>query len=576
MKYWKWLVIYFLPLILQGQEVSKATAKVITQQLFEVEILSEKGKQDLLSQIESVYVDSLSQSFFRTSPKDDTLKKEIRSTQFPYGKMTKERILNYLALLFDMEYRNRQRHPEMELAILKAGIATNPLDSSLFKIKYKSLDTNEIGLIHPLQSTMGMHLTKTLEDVKKIGLIDERVERELKKVIKKSRRVTEYILLKLAAQKVHYYQNYLRYKSEQLALLEKLQKNNRLSHENYQTLVESYQPYELKSSLDIIQLCEYALYVDLSNYPQEPTLLYTQLFKELKTFFPSLEFYNFEIEQNGDVLAVSFELEGRAYQKQFPHYVKHHTDKHGTSKSIPSISFDFHRLINKALADHQLPERIYYVYYKHKQLYNPWTLGYILLEKSERDLWTDGSLSQEVHGAFLTEFEIDNLIKDFETLGILAHLTPTQIEKSRQVLKGKNLKCYTDLLKCFEGVIADFNGSAIAETIYEDYTNAMAMVSKNQFSPANVIYYCEENEHDLQEKCYLEFEIGIKKYTFHFESSTWVDESLVSKINKLLKVHHIDGQFYVTDGVLSTIFLTAEQHDYLFQHYPALFGQWRF
>lgn len=138
------------------------------------------------------------------------------------------------------------------------------------------------------------------ERLKAIKLIDQRVYDELVKWLEKGRikLINDFGFFIYAARQTWFYDNYEDQKRLQFKYIDSLQVVKLLSKEKGDSLKKSYQPYELKSKVDILSLSNYAVVIpkEHGNFTREE--IYENLFKQINTkLIPALKFTDFSVSE---------------------------------------------------------------------------------------------------------------------------------------------------------------------------------------------------------------------------------------------------------------------------------------
>lgn len=138
------------------------------------------------------------------------------------------------------------------------------------------------------------------DKLRAIQLIDKKVYDELLKWLEKDRikLINDFGFFIYAAKQTWFYDNYTSEKNIQFKFIDSLQVAKMLSKEKADVLKQSYKPYELKSKIDILALCNNVLIIpkEQGNFTREE--IYQNLFNEVKNkLLPDLSFSDFSVKE---------------------------------------------------------------------------------------------------------------------------------------------------------------------------------------------------------------------------------------------------------------------------------------
>jgi len=151
-------------------------------------------------------------------------------------------------------------------------------------------------LIHPKRSVLGKHIYKTLTDLQKIGLINERIYQDVLAEIKSGRLFMENLVVNHAFERSKYYEDYDRKQARELAFLDSLEKYELITATNKISLINSYEPFELKGKFEILPYCNQAKIIQVPNKEKSPAEVYEAYFQTIKTLLPNFEYSNFQFK----------------------------------------------------------------------------------------------------------------------------------------------------------------------------------------------------------------------------------------------------------------------------------------
>ncbi|MBT34050.1 MAG: hypothetical protein CMO01_30675 [Thalassobius sp.] len=586
-----------------SQTLSKEEAIHIAQQLYEVEILSEKGRDSLISNIENEILENAKRpdlfnndvnlinstsnlsiiSFLESAFESESLYRSGRL-------IDRNEFLKEIYQKFNIDPDNLpQNLSDAEKNVITLAIETKLKEFEGFKLeaaikdeenvpKQKSkltfahnlVNTSEYGLIHSNRSAFGKTLMKTLNDLLSVGLINQKVYDETLASLLKDGFFDENQLIRFIMEKAAYYDKFAENKANEIALINQLNKAGVISHQNRDLLIDSYQEWELKDKYGFLPYCKNAKTFDLSNYPTDPTKAYQQIFKEIKSIVPGFDFEDFQV-QIKDVnpkseypeldIKISFKVESIEYQYAFLKY---------NNKKF-SVNSDFHAGINKWLADQNAKERLYYANKKEPHsAYNFNEFGLILLTEEQFDTWGDPNydyfLTSQSHDNSFNTHNIQKIIRKYEKIGLFDHLANTEIIEGKEKVKNGIIKSYKDILLCFPKTFAlDY----WEEGGLKSLTRELDSISRGYFSPYNIKFSFNENE-DI-----FSFDFNNVTYKADLnEGNNNRTANAIELINSALKENHVKGKVYsCTDNGYADcyLFLTKSQYKYLKKHQPELF-----
>jgi hypothetical protein len=138
------------------------------------------------------------------------------------------------------------------------------------------------------------------DKLRAIQLIDKKVYDELLKWLEKDRikLINDFGFFIYAAKQTWFYDNYSSQKNIQFKFIDSLQTVKMLSKEKADLLKQSYQPYELKSKIDILAQCNNVIIIpkEQGNFTREE--IYQNLFNEIKSkLLPEFTFSDFSVKE---------------------------------------------------------------------------------------------------------------------------------------------------------------------------------------------------------------------------------------------------------------------------------------
>jgi hypothetical protein len=599
---------------MHAQTLTKSQAIAYAQQLYQVEILSVKGKQELIKRIEagdlerpSIQADSIvikqgvsvsKLLFFCSQAFDNELHyrsgialsmEMANQIQKKTGNQPgKEIYVEKLSKVYE------QRWLASEAYQIEQRIATEdtlPETANGWTV-YPPLQpqTKDHGYIHSKRSALGKTITRTLNDLRRIGLIDEKIHRDVLTEIRAGNAYLEMLVVGFAAQRAAYYEDFADNRAKEIAFLQHLKEKQVLSEANYRKLVASYQAYELKKKFDFLPYCNQAKVFDLATYPLEPAQYYEQIFKQVKQILPDFNYRNLTIElqsqQGQDTefieqnVSISFEVDGRKYRNHFYHNsVRKVPQSDDRPDSLPRISTHFHKGINKWLADKNSPQRLYYANkFEAGSAYSSHMFGLIQLTEEQFKAWgtyhSDYFLSKQSHDNTFNSDNIQRIAAEYERIGLFSHLTAAEKDQARIKLEESEIDSYQSILLCYPKTIVYFDWeTGNLENPYQALTSRFSEASRGAFMPTKIKDTFQKDW--KKKKTRYGFEWKGKQYEVELKmSSDWLDPKFIELIEKAMTENQLDGKMYycLDDGqAAGYIFLTKAQHQYLKAKQPALF-----
>ncbi|RYU95111.1 hypothetical protein [Emticicia agri] len=138
------------------------------------------------------------------------------------------------------------------------------------------------------------------DKLRAIQLIDKRVYDELLQWLEKDRikLINDFGFFIYAARQTWFYDNYAAQKALQISFIDSLQATGMLAKEKAEMLKNSYTPFEIKSKIDILSLCNNVVVIpnEQGNFTREE--IYKNLFSEIKNkLLPEFAFSNFSVKE---------------------------------------------------------------------------------------------------------------------------------------------------------------------------------------------------------------------------------------------------------------------------------------
>jgi len=452
-----------------------------------------------------------------------------------------------------------------------------------------TLPVNEYGFIHEKCSVLGKTFFTTFSKLKEIGLIDQKIHDEIVKVVSKLNIPIETYAMNYATSRAIFYEDYEEEKVEEYEFIKNLHKYNLISDKNLKILLKEEKEQRLRSKYELIKYCENAKVFDINNYSIDASQGYQEIFEEIKTLLPDTKIKNFKAEiitgieeWGGDLLeenlSISFDVNGNTYSCQsFYDFKKINPETNETLEqdTILRISDDFHKGINKYLADKNSDYRLYFSEKDEiGQVYDN-EFSVILMTEKQAAAWGEHTydlLSRENHSNEFNTKNIQKFIAACDSLGLFSHLSQEEIDKAHKCIEELQNRDYQSVLYCFPKTIVAFDWeTGNLENPYEELTLAFGEASRGAFTPTNIIDTFEDSW--KKETTLYSFEFKGKTYQEELPMKTdWLDYGFMKLMEKAMEEHHVAGEFRYC-GYNGSIFLSDAQHEYLKKNYPTLFPE---
>lgn len=603
---------------LQAQKLTEKQAITYAEKLYQVEILSEKGKNYLIARIENkeikrnkisdlntggiTILDSLcissillscanmfeSDFNYRTGIKEYVrILKEDKEISNLMDSGNEEQMEKGQKLLEEKMTNFEGLKIEEEIAI--EDDTTGKVSEEYITFPPLSFVGNidDFGFVNLKRSVFGKQNLRTLQELKSIGLINDIVYTEVLEIISQSYLGT-HRLFEFLSERTAFYEDFEENKMMELQFINNLQKQNLISKEKQNELVSSYKPFELKQKFDFVRYCDKAIIFDVTKLPQEPEKAYPIIFDKIKSIIPDFEFMNLHakividdrspdfIEEKIDL---SLEAKGRKYKTNFFYdFVKKNPKKEDEVDTLFQIGKNFHKIVNKFLADQNSEYRLYYANKtEFGNAYGKTEFGLILMTEDQAKAWGVSSyfIFEESHDNRFNSDNIKAIIVDYEAIGLFKHLTQEEIKIGKDKIQESIINSYSDILNCFPRVTLYIGWETGNFTNpYEELVKDISLISKDLFNPTQIIDTFEKNKNKKTTK--FGFTLKGKKYSKDLEMmGDNLDYAFLELIEQAIKEQKIGGQIYYCndDDEATYIFLTSAQYKYLKENQSDLFSE---
>jgi hypothetical protein len=562
----------FISMKTAAQTISMEQAERFVSLLVQKEILNNKGKEVLLEEM-----------------KKENIEVEFRSTVKPIThirrELTKETILQFCSMAFAGEQLYRiDNNLKVEQTIPHEDSLIRKTRSFRFVPEASGKYT---GCLSNKRSILGYTRSRTLKEVKDIGLISDTVYTEAKSALADSSIEDEVALMQFLTDRSVYYTYYEFNRQQQTEYIEKITAVGLLTEEEKSKLLQSYKPFELKSVAGILAYSDRCRLIDLANVTNEPAKIYQRIFEAIKTLIPSFNYTHLQthISETRDNslmrqdLTLSFKVDTNLYTNTlFYHYYKIHPEPNDRPDLPAKFSEGYHEGINKWLTDAESPYRLYTI-----NTQNP-IPGYfrqdqavlLLLKEGEADLVSKDVyvISRESYDRRLSKKNIEKLLEQFTEVGLFKHLSKEEMDLAKMKVASNTMNSIEDILMQFPKTIVVFDWeSGNLKNPYEELTTKFSFASRGAFTPTNITDEYKKGW-EKAKKIKYSFTFNSKKYEAMLPfKGDWLEPEFLNMIKRALKENNVDGDIYycIDNGQEGGyIFLTEEQYRFIKENYPDL------
>jgi hypothetical protein len=173
-------------------------------------------------------------------------------------------------------------------------------------------------------------------------------------------------------------------------------------------------------------------------------------------------------------------------------------------------------------------------------------------------------LSEQSHENSLTSKRIDQWLELFQRIGLLSHLTPSQVAAGHKAIKQSYITSPDELLMAFDDlVVIVYYENSNPYNPYQELTRSFAAASRGAFTPTHIT-----NEFDADKQTAGQsFVWQGKQYKIKLEyAGDWLDSKFFSFLETVVAQTVLDGKFHniFNNGEVGTyLFLTDAQHQAL-------------
>lgn len=585
-------------------------AMEIAKQLYQKEILSEKGQNILLARLKAGKLVRMRQPTM-SDGEISMVEGAYASTflqfcteaflrEFSFRMALEERKKIMMALynqnLPDKEFDRVYQEEIAKVAAIQIEVnipwEDAPPTKQWSSHMNAAFDTNSddmpTQLVHANRSVTGKTRSRTLKELLEIGLINETIYQEIATQLEGGNVIPEYELLQMAAQRMIVMEDFDYHKQDQLKLIDRLVTYQVLSPSQKESLIESYRPFELKHKFDFLPYCRQQQQFNVVHLSADPQLAYSTLMKELFSLIPNFNYQQLTVRVDSTTLphsaqkgvCISFQSDEITYQHLFLQSFKPEHLKKNAGDTVLLINNTFYQGINKWLTDQQSPYRLYFAHQPFpRDPKNKEKFALLLLSQQQFNAWgmsnSDPFIYPESHDNTFTTDHIQHIIQVYDSLGLFSHLSPEELAKAQNGISLSSISRYRHILGTFPRMYANFSWKIVEKNPYERTLQRFAAISRGVFDPDNIVDNYQRCEN---EPLWIFYYKG-KSYAKPISCAEgWMLPEGFELIEEALKENQINGRFYACyswhDGdIIRYLFLTNEQYTYLKQHQPSLFEE---
>jgi hypothetical protein len=565
------LLLTLLPLVTQAQNIYLKDAEAYADSLVKKEILKEKGKSKLLKEIggKSTEIEN---------------RFAIDGTIYTNSKPSKEAILKFCSRAFYEAMVYRVVH---QTDVERKIVAQDSLKLSAQWVSLPPGTMAEEDLIHPNRSTIGFTRNQTLQVFKEIGLISDMVYQDCKKALEKGTVTNEVNLVTMMLDRSVYYTYYDFNLNKQHEYINRLAAAGILSPEAKVRVLNSYQPYELKSIPQILAYSHRSLVIDTDTLSADPKVAYPVIFRAIGELVPDFKYGELRVtmqEEKEDNMVrqdvtLRFKADSNEYVHTFFHdYRKEIPDPRDTVRRTVKVDPDFQKGVNKWFADRESKYRLHVVSMPDVGSTSGSVIrtSLVILREEEVDVVSKEPevLSRESFDSRLNRKNMENLLQALGEQGLLGDMEQPQIDTLKQKLYADNIGSIMDLFDSIPHIIVPvYWETANLEDPYKELTIKLAAASRGVFTLSNITDDFAKGFKGAKKVKYG-FTMNKKRYeTMLNFKDDWLDDSFIELIRKAVKENKVNGDLYYCQNGTSVIFLSPEQLAFIQSNYNELFTE---
>jgi hypothetical protein len=372
-----------------------------------------------------------------------------------------------------------------------------------------------------------------------------------------------------------------------MAFAKKLKSINIVVGKRYDSLLLAIGQGKIEYAIDFLNYSDKALIIKGYEYPEEPKSYLEPIHRSTMSVLPDLQFSNFnyvilldsaesDLKNKYYNITISLRSNGKEYKHKSSYYSYDVAKKLYYDKQIDYQ--EYYQIFNKILADMQSPYRLHRVEWDHDGVIEWETFGIMALTKEQADSLHKGmSYIRPSYESFknnLTSERISSAIEEYRKLGLLAHLTNSQIEQAKAQNLENRKNNLNEILQAFPGIIHTFDTElSNLDDPYAELVREYARISRHEFHPTEV---SDDFDIEKNSKATVKFKLGDKQYQKQLTiEEDWMDGAFFDFIDDVVAENQLPGKFYqlYSGGQeASLIYLTEAQYNYLRQHQLLVFS----
>ncbi|MES2111860.1 MAG: hypothetical protein V4577_24090 [Bacteroidota bacterium] len=427
------------------------------------------------------------------------------------------------------------------------------------------MSVNFSGTNKRWQDSVNISLRPLLENIKKAGLLNDRIYRRALAGIDSGRYQADVVMVRSLGE--------MSFRLEWLApakllpVAKQLHEAGIVSDSLFIGFENDIKAEKIESVIELNKYCRLDRIISMAKYPDDPNIWLEQLHRDIASILPNLNFTGFSYTAIPDTsyslpgvrFMISLNCNGRTYKHLSPSFLT----RDGEVKPGHIFLEDFYRIFNKILTDQQSPLRLHsiiYTYGNDGDNYSRW--AFIALNAKQAEAIMAGPClsymfaTTEDYDNTLTSAKIDSLVAGWRDIGLFAHLSDAEISKAMDKAIAADRYPADVLLNNFPGVVytmdSIFNSPELS---YKMLLFQLAKITHGKFSPVKI------SEHKDKNGLTLRYFSNGKPHSYRFRSKFWMgDKNLPAFIRGLGTENGLDGNFYMLPYREGVIYLTKQQH----------------
>jgi hypothetical protein len=467
-------------------------------------------------------------------------------------------------------------------ALKESDSSSSAIIAALLQVQYKALGIDYSNWIAISWDTVGSPEAIARGEELLDGLVQCEVIDDQQRRIVQSQIAPEHLYHPAQVlTKLHHLAAYKAYIAPEpmLAFADSLHRAGIVPDDRYPALKDDIRAGKLTRHYQLLDYVTHGVHFDLAQMSGDAGQYLPVIYRRVANILPALAFTDFRYEiikdernSTPDYVAyntvVSFNVNGIPYRHKSFIAPDHAGKQYGYLGYIDEQ--EFYQIFNQVLTDHRSPYRLHLVpalmkYFPGNYQY----FGIIALTQPQTSVLSRGTslfgiIHEESFEDALTADEIKQAIRTFRQAGLLAHLTPAQVDSAvaqRPMKIAELLLSLPDVVFVFDTELANL------EHPYEEILQSFARISHGAFHPKNI-----QDDFDLDHTHgEVTFQLAGQKYRRRFDiDGDWVDPEFLTYMLGLATELNLAGRFYALPGdgqVAHFIYLTPPQARVLKEKY---------